>query len=136
MVAQRASVDPYLTLHISPGWKMTLTKTDLVNSVMQNLRFRTKQKRPQRFLFPEMDYVFLKRKRAVEIVNSMFEIIKNTLVRGEDVRISGFGKFQVKFRWARKGRNPQTGEMIILRSRRIVTFRSSPKLKEKVNHPN
>ena len=61
------------------------------------------------------------------------QIIKETLARGEDVRISGFGKFQAKFKWARRGRNPQTGEMIILNSRRIVTFRASKKLREKVN---
>ena len=115
---------------------MTLTKTDIVNSVMQEVRFKNRHKGPQQFLFPEMDCIFLSRKRADEIVESLFEIIKKTLASGEDVLISGFGKFQVKFKWARKGRNPQTGEMIILRSRRMVTFRTSPKLRKKMNTPD
>jgi integration host factor subunit alpha len=115
---------------------MTLTKTDIVNSVMQEVRFKNRHKGPQQFLFPEMDCIFLSRKRADEIVGSLFEIIKKTLASGEDVLISGFGKFQVKFRWARKGRNPQTGEMIILRSNRTVSFRTSPKLRRKMNPPD
>jgi len=80
-----------------------------------------------------MDCLFLGRRRATAIVDTLFETVKGALARGEDVRISRFGKFQVKFKWARRGRNPQTGEMIILKSRRIVTFRPSPKLKEKMN---
>lgn len=82
-----------------------------------------------------MDCTFLSRKRAEEIVNSLFEIIKNALASGEDVNISGFGKFQTKFKWARKGRNPNTGEMIILSSRRSITFRVSQVLKKKINQP-
>jgi integration host factor subunit alpha len=115
---------------------MTLTKNDFVKSVMQNVRFKSRQKRRQRFLFPEMDCVFLNHTRANHIVNSLIEIIKKTLASGEDIRIAGFGKFQLKFKWARKGRNPQTGDMIILRSRRVVTFRASPKLRKKLNSPN
>ena len=112
---------------------MSLNKTDIVKSVMENVGFKRRRKGPQLFLFPELDRTFLNRKRATEIVDSLFEKIKDTLTRGEDVRIVGFGKFQVKFRWARKGRNPQTGETIIIRSRRTVTFKVSPKLREKMN---
>ena len=112
---------------------MTLTKMDIVNSVMQEVRFKNRHKGPQKFLFPEMDCISLSRRRAEEIVESLFEIIKKTLASGEDIVIAGFGKFQVKFKWARKGRNPQTGEMIILRSRRTVTFRTSPTLRKKMN---
>ncbi len=112
---------------------IALNKTDIIKSVMENVRFRPKKKRQQIFLFPEMDCIFLDFKRATDIVNSLFEIIKRTLTGGKDVRIYGFGKFHVKFRWARKGRNPQTGEMIILRSRRVVRFRVSPKLRKKMN---
>lgn len=115
---------------------MPLNKSDIINSVMQNVRLKNRRKGKQRFLFPEMDCVSLSRRRAAGIVNALFETIKETLVRGEDVRISGFGKFQVKFKWARRGRNPKTGEMIILRSRRVVTFRVSPKFKEKMNLPD
>jgi integration host factor subunit alpha len=112
---------------------MTLTKADIVKSVRENVRFKKRRKGPQQFLFPEMDCEFLSRRRATEIVNALFEVIKQTLAREEDVGISRFGKLQAKFRWGRKGRNPQTGEMIILRSRRTVSFRSSPKLREKIN---
>lgn len=112
---------------------MTLNKADIVRSVRQNVGFKPRHKGPQLFLFPELDRTFLSRKRATEIVDSLFEKIKNALTKGEDVRIVGFGKFQVKFRWARKGRNPQTGETIILRSRRTVSFKPSRKLREKMN---
>ncbi len=112
---------------------MTLTKSDIVQSVRERVRFKRRRKGPQQFLFPEMDCDFLGRGRARQIVDTLFEIIKESLAQGEDVRISGFGKFQVRFKWARKGRNPQTGETIILRSRRTVSFRASPKLKEKIN---
>ena len=112
---------------------MTLTKADIVESVMKKVSFKSRYKGPQRFLFPEMDCAFLSRRRADEIVDSFFEIFKKTLANGEDVVISGFGKFQVNFKWARKGRNPQTGETLILRSRRTVSFRPSQKLREKMN---
>ena len=84
-------------------------------------------------MFPEFDYVISNRKRSTEIVDALFEIIKRTLENGENVLISGFGKFKVKFKWARKGRNPQTGEQIILKSRKIVTFQCSSKLRDKIN---
>jgi integration host factor subunit alpha len=113
--------------------KKTLTKEDIVNSVIDNVRFKNKKKTQQQFLFPEMNYLLLSRQRATRIVNTLFETIKENLTEGDDIRIKGFGKFQVKFKWARTGRNPQTGEKIILRSRRIVTFRASPKLKKKMN---
>ncbi len=116
-----------------PGRQMTLTKADIVRRVREEVRLRNRRKSRQRFLFPEMDCVFLSREQAAHIVNSLFEIVKEALVRGEDVRVSGFGKFQTRFKWARKGRNPRTGEMIILRSRRTVTFKASAKLKQKVN---
>ena len=112
---------------------MTLTKADIVESVMKKVSFKSEDKGPQRFLFPEMNCIFLSRRRAHEIVDSLFEIFKKTLANGEDVVISGFGKFQVNFKWARKGRNPQTGETLILRSRRTVSFRTSQKLREKMN---
>ena len=112
---------------------MTLTKRDIVKSVMENVRFKQKRKGPQLFLFPELDCTFLSQKRAGEIVDALFEEIKESLAKGEDVRIFGFGKFQVKFKWARKGRNPQTGEPLIINSRRRVSFKVSRKLREKMN---
>ncbi len=55
---------------------MTLTKTDIVKSVMQEVRFKNRHKGPQQFLFPELDCIFLSRKRADEIVENLFEVIK------------------------------------------------------------
>jgi len=112
---------------------MSLNKARIVNSVMETVRFKRKRKGSQLFLFPELDCTFLNRKRASEIVGSLFEKVKESLAQGEDVLIPGFGKFQVKFKWARKGRNPQTGETIIINSRRTVTFKVSRKLREKMN---
>ena len=70
---------------------------------------------------------------ATEIVEKLLEIIKNTLMAGEDVMISGFGKWSVKQKDARRGRNPQTGKHIVLDARRVVTWRYSPVLKNAVN---
>jgi len=114
---------------------MTLNKERIIGSVMENVRFKPRRKSPQLFLFPELECIFLSRKRAGEIVDSLFEKIKGALSRGEDVRINRFGRFEVKFRWARKGRNPKTGEAIVLRSNRTVRFKASPKLKKKINTP-
>ncbi|MBW1950993.1 MAG: HU family DNA-binding protein, partial [Deltaproteobacteria bacterium] len=82
-----------------------------------------------------MDCEFLSRRRTSQIVDTLFEILKDALTRGEDVMIRGFGKFQVKFRWARTWMNPRTGEKIILPSRRSVTFKASPVLRRKLNPP-
>jgi len=114
---------------------MTLTKADLVKSIRDNVRFKPKGRRLQPYLFPEMDYLLMSKKRASNILETLLEIIKSTLERGEDVKISGFGKFYVKFKWARSGRNPQTGKNIILPSTRKVLFKYSKKLREKMNTP-
>jgi len=112
---------------------MTVTKTDLVKSVMEKVRFKKLKRERQRYLFPEFDYDPLTKQRASRLVDATFEIMKKNLEKGTPVMIPGFGKFNVKFKWARKGRNPKTGEQIILDSRRIVTFQVSQKLKEKLN---
>jgi integration host factor subunit alpha len=70
---------------------------------------------------------------AAEIVEKLMEILKARLVAGEDVMISGFGKWSVKAKRARRGRNPQTGEELILQARRVVTWQYSPVLKKAVN---
>ncbi len=75
----------------------------------------------------------LQRNQCVELVESFLEIIKRDLASGNDVMISGFGKFCVHEKKKRKGRNPATGEDMILDARRVVTFKSSGILKEKVN---
>ena len=112
---------------------MTLNKSDLVKSVIDNIHLKKRKLGKQQLLFPELAWEVLSKKRATEIVEALFEIIKETLARGDDVLIPGFGKWKVNFKWARKGRNPQTGEQIILHSRMVVSFRCSAKLKERIN---
>ncbi len=70
---------------------------------------------------------------ATEVLEKLLEIIKASLIAGEDVMISGFGKWSVKSKHARQGRNPKTGEQIILDARRVVTWSYSPVLKKAVN---
>ncbi|MGE0826431.1 MAG: integration host factor subunit alpha [Candidatus Binatia bacterium] len=77
--------------------------------------------------------VGLPKQEASEIVETIFELIKIRLERGEKVKLSGFGNFSVKTKEARKGRNPQTGETITLPGRRVLSFKASPLLKEAVN---
>jgi integration host factor subunit alpha len=72
-------------------------------------------------------------RKAFETVEIMLELIKRSLENGEDVLISNFGKFCVKKKAERKGRNPSTGKDMMLAPRKRVTFRSSGKLREKVN---
>jgi integration host factor subunit alpha len=71
--------------------------------------------------------------KSAETVETLLEIIKRTLESGEDVLVSGFGKFCVKEKRERRGRNPATGEDMMLAPRRVVTFRSSGRLRERVN---
>jgi integration host factor subunit alpha len=76
--------------------------------------------------------IFTKTESA-QIVETLFEIIKGTLEHGEDVLLSGFGKFSVKEKNQRRGRNPQTGDPILLAPRKVVTFKCSGVLRERVN---
>ena len=73
------------------------------------------------------------RKKSIETVETVLELIKRSLESGEDVLISGFGKFSVKQKAKRKGRNPATGEDMILTPRRVVTFKYSGILRDKIN---
>jgi integration host factor subunit alpha len=73
------------------------------------------------------------KKKSVEVIESLLEIMKKALETSEDVLISGFGKFCVKQKGRRRGRNPATGEDLILRERRVVTFKCSGKLRNKIN---
>jgi integration host factor subunit alpha len=70
---------------------------------------------------------------CAEIVETLFEMVKKTLEEGEDVLISGFGKFSVKEKNQRRGRNPQTGNPIMLSPRQVVTFKCSGVLRHKIN---
>lgn len=73
------------------------------------------------------------RNRSVELVETLLELIKSKLAWGEDVLISGFGKFCVKGKRERRGRNPATGEDMMLDARRVVTFKCSGQLRGKIN---
>jgi len=79
------------------------------------------------------DQLEISSKESYELLENLLEIIKRTLVSGEDVMISGFGKFNMKEKKARRGRNPATGESITLDARRVVTFTCSGKLRYKIN---
>jgi integration host factor subunit alpha len=68
-----------------------------------------------------------------QVIETLFEIVKQTLEQGEDVLISGFGKFSVKEKNQRRGRNPQTGDPIMLAPRKVVTFKCSGVLRDKIN---
>ena len=92
---------------------MALTKADIVSQLTNHLGFT--------------------RKQASETVETLFEIIKNTLESGEDVLVSGFGKFCVKIKNERRGRNPATGGDMMLAPRKVVTFKCSGKLRKKIN---
>jgi len=92
---------------------MTLNKTDLTDAIYNQLD--------------------LPKTKSGQVVKSLSEIIKKTLEDGEDVLISGFGKFCVKEKRRRRGRNPQTGEELMLGERRVVTFRCSGVLRDRVN---
>ncbi len=91
---------------------MTITKADLVERLAQD---------------------GLPRSKSGEVIEGLLEIIKKTLESGEDILISGFGKFCVKNKNRRKGRNPATGEDLYLKARRVVTFQCSGILKERIN---
>lgn len=73
------------------------------------------------------------KKKSVEVIESLLEIIKSTLETGDDVLVSGFGKFCVKNKQQRRGRNPATGSDLILRERKVVTFKCSGKLRSRIN---
>jgi integration host factor subunit alpha len=79
------------------------------------------------------DQLGFPKNQSVEVTETLLELIKSSLESGEDVLVSGFGKFCVKDKKARKGRNPATGEDAILPARRVVTFKWSGKLRDKVN---
>lgn len=76
------------------------------------------------------EHLDIPKKDCVRIVESIFEIIKDELGKGNDVMISGFGKWTVKAKKERKGRNPQTGEAMRINARRVVTFKPSQVLRQ------
>ena len=70
------------------------------------------------------DQVGLSKRESADIVETLFDIIKETLENGENIKLSGFGSFNIRDKRARRGRNPQTGEEIEIGSRKILTFKN------------
>ena len=90
-----------------------MTKADIVERVHDRLDFTKNE--------------------SVELLELVFSIMKKTLERGENLKISGFGNFEVKRKHDRRGRNPQTGEAITIEARRVLTFKPSAVLKNRIN---
>jgi len=78
------------------------------------------------------EQIGLNKRESKDMVDAFFDLIADTLVDGTDVKISGFGNFQIRTKAPRPGRNPRTGEVVAIDARRVVTFHASPKLKEAV----
>lgn len=78
------------------------------------------------------DQIGLNKRESKDMVDAFFELISTTLIDGSDVKISGFGNFQIRTKASRPGRNPRTGESIPIQARRVVTFHASHKLKEQI----
>ena len=91
---------------------MTLTKSDIVEDLNNKIG--------------------LNKREAKELVDMLFNDIKNLLSEGHEVKLSGFGNFQLRDKSSRPGRNPRTGEDVEISARRVVTFKSGQKLKESV----
>jgi integration host factor subunit alpha len=91
---------------------MTLTKADIVENLNNEIG--------------------LNKREAKELVDMLFNDIKNLLSEGHEVKLSGFGNFQLRDKSSRPGRNPRTGEDVEISARRVVTFKSGQKLKESV----
>ena len=92
---------------------MALTKAQIVKSIQDQTGFP--------------------KNKCTELVEILLEVMKRTLENGEDILISGFGKFSLREKKERKGRNPATGKDMILEKRRVVTFKCSERLKDKIN---
>ena len=92
---------------------MTLTKAHIVEAVAKQIGYTKNQ--------------------SISTIETLLEIMKRTLESGKDILVSGFGKFCVKTKHGRRGRNPETGEDMMLEPRRVVTFRCSRKLRNKIS---
>lgn len=93
---------------------MTLTKNHIIDSIQESLGFS--------------------RNRSAEVTETLLELIKRTMEDGDHLMISGFGKFNVKDKKSRRGRNPATGDDMMLAPRKVVTFVCSGKLRDKINN--
>lgn len=90
-----------------------MTKADIAGKMQEQMGFTVKQ--------------------SLEVVDAVFDMMKETLAQGHDLKITGFGNFKLTDKEARKGRNPHTGEEMTIEARRVLTFKPGPALKKKVN---
>jgi len=90
-----------------------MTKADIIESVYEQIGFSKRE--------------------AADVVETVFETMKSTLANGEKIKVSGFGNFVVRSKRARVGRNPQTGDVITISERRVLTFKPSQVLKDALN---
>lgn len=90
-----------------------MTKADIIENIYEKIGFSKKE--------------------SAELVEMVFDIMKGTLENGEKIKIAGFGNFVVKEKANRRGRNPQTGEEIVITARKILTFKPSQVLKSSIN---
>jgi len=117
-----ASASPVRPTHWSPpfdtGWTSSqhglMTKADIIDAVFEKVGGFSK-------------------KEAADAVETVFETVKETLEKGEKIKLSGFGNFVVRDKLARTGRNPQTGQGMVISARRVLTFRPSQVLKNTLN---
>ena len=92
---------------------MALTKATIIGNISEQMEYTVKE--------------------SSALFEEFLSIVKSTLESGEDVKISGFAKFEVKQKTDRRGRNPQTGESLTIESRKIVVFRTSAMLRDRIN---
>lgn len=78
------------------------------------------------------DQIGLNKRESKDMIDAFFDLVSQSLVEGKDVKLSGFGNFQIRTKAPRPGRNPRTGEAIPIQARRVVTFHASSKLKEQI----
>ena len=112
MTQERESVPQSIELAVESLETPTLTKAQLAE-----------------LLF---DHIGLNKRESKDMVDAFFDLIVRSLAAGEDVKLSGFGNFQIRTKASRPGRNPRTGESIPIQARRVVTFHASNKLKEQI----
>jgi len=78
------------------------------------------------------EQIGLNKRESKDMIDAFFDLISKSLIDGQDVKISGFGNFQIRTKAQRPGRNPRTGESIPIQARRVVTFHASSKLKQQI----
>lgn len=113
---------------------MTLTNTskgaDMMELAVESLETPALTKAQLAELL--FDQIGLNKRESKDMIDAFFDLIAQRLVDGQDVKISGFGNFQIRTKAPRPGRNPRTGEAIPIQARRVVTFHASSKLKEQI----